>query len=70
MSETKTRFDFEQALLSCWGIVDDIRILAEKFENDEDSAKIVEVLKSIDTLYDVKFAYMFDMFEQVVIKGP
>ena len=60
------RFEFEQLLLNCWGIISDINLLNEmiqdnpsKMSNDD----IANYLLGLGTIYDVKFQKLFDMFE-------
>lgn len=60
------QFEFEQLLLNCWGITSEIRLLNEthqdnpgKMSNDE----VANYLLGLETIYEVKFQKLFDMFE-------
>jgi len=56
-SEKFDRFDLEQAILSCWGITDDIRLLSK---SDNTEAMDYEALAR---LYEFKFEQCFKIFE-------
>lgn len=64
------RFDFEQEIMGCWSIIDDINILLKRLNEDkikqEDSK---EYLSSLKTIYQVKFEQMFETFEDLIKKG-
>ncbi len=51
-------FDLEQKILQCWGVVDDLRLLATQ----QAPAQEYEALA---TLYERKFNSTFAAFEQV-----
>ena len=62
------RFDFEQQIVRCWSIVDDLKDLDEglfegwlKFSQDEVSNHILGVANS----YDIKFHKLWELFESV-----
>lgn len=67
------RFDFEQQLISCWSIIDEIKLLNQnvlegkvdggKLTNDE----ISNYLLGLSTIYDFKFNKLWDMFEGVIM---
>jgi hypothetical protein len=68
------RFDFEQQLISCWSIIDEIKLLNQnvlegkvdggKLTNDE----ISNYLLGLSTIYDFKFNKLWDLFESVFMK--
>ena len=62
------RFDFEQQIVKCWSVVDDLKELDEgffegwmEFNQDEVSNHILAVAN----LYDVKFNKLWNLFETV-----
>jgi hypothetical protein len=61
MSETKKfdRFDFEQGIMQCWNVVDDIKLLAQRGAPVEDFAAVA-------TLYHHKFEELWAQFENGV----
>lgn len=62
------RFDLEQQIMQCWGIVDELDYVMEAAEEgDED--KIFNLLIGLKELYSRKFDKMFDTFEQCIKKG-
>lgn len=71
MREQKTcdRFDLEQTILDCWKVVDDLKMLVEASERTELYGKeeLIEIIKSVITLYDLKFNVTFSVaFENLV----
>lgn len=55
-----SRFDFEQQIMSCWGIVDDLRaLIIHECMTSED----VEALAKV---YSTKFEILFDIFEKMI----
>jgi hypothetical protein len=64
------RFDFEQQIVKCWSVVDDLKELDEGlfeewlvFDKDNVSNHILGLANS----YDVKFHKLWNLFETVVI---
>lgn len=62
------RFDFEQQIVKCWSVVDDLKDLDEglfegwlNFDQDEVSNQLLAVAN----LYDVKFNKLWNLFETV-----
>jgi hypothetical protein len=54
------RFDFEQNILRCWNITDDINTLYKRVMDDDISKDdIANVLCGIITLYNLKFDETF-----------
>jgi hypothetical protein len=61
------RFDLEQEILQCWGLVDDIKILNEAvLESDISLDEISNVLIGLNALYDLKFQKLFSTFEYLI----
>jgi hypothetical protein len=62
------RFDFEQQIVKCWSVVDDLKDLDEgifeewlSFNKDEISTHILGIANS----YDVRFHKLWYLFEEV-----
>ena len=68
-----TRFDFEQQLLDCWSVINDINTLADAIYDNPTPLtddEISNVLIGISHLYDLKFRKLFKMFEdRIDIQG-
>ena len=63
----KTRFDFEQEIMNCWSVVDDIDVVRHALlEQDADTDRIDNMLLGLTELYQVKFDIMFKTFESLV----
>jgi len=60
--KTADRFDLEQQILACWGMVDDLRQFAN---SDADT----EELLALSRVYDRKFGILFDTFSTMVSEG-
>ena len=64
----KTRFDFEQSLMSCWGITDDIADLRESVENNDlRKETIINALKGLESIYSLKFDKLWREFEDIIM---
>ena len=68
---TSKRFELEQLILGCWNITEDIETLrysildrAERMSEDE----IDNYLLGLKSIYNAKFAMLFDLFEEMVSK--
>jgi hypothetical protein len=58
--ETMTdRFDFEQQIMSCWGMVDDVKLLAKRGAESAD-------FEALSAVYHHKFEELFEQFETLV----
>jgi hypothetical protein len=64
------RFDFEQQILKCWNIIDDLKELDEglfegwlKFDQDNVSNHILGVANT----YEIKFNKLWNLFEDVMM---
>ena len=64
------RFDFEQQIMDCWHVTDDIRTVNEYLLDapleDGREDKIANMLMGIEALYQVKFDKLFGQFESLV----
>jgi hypothetical protein len=64
------RFKFEQQIMECWNVTNDLNTVTEYMldapleANRED--KIANMLMGIEALYEVKFNKLFRQFEQLV----
>lgn len=56
------RFDLEQDILACWGVVEDIRLLYDNYDQLTDAERRV-LLLSLISLYELKFQKTFSTFE-------
>jgi hypothetical protein len=52
-------FDFEQQILKCWNITDDLKEANEELDSEH--------IGAITTLYEVKFNKLWELFEDVVM---
>ena len=64
------RFDFEQQIMQCWHVTDDIRIVTEYLLDapleDGREDKIANMLLGIEALYNAKFDKLFLQFEALI----
>ena len=63
-----SKFDFEEQIVKCWSVVDDLKDLDEglfegwlKFDQKDVSKHILGIANS----YDIKFHKLFDLFDSV-----
>jgi hypothetical protein len=56
----KDRFDLEQEIMSCWTVVEDLKIVAEKYEDDDE---ISNIMLGLSWVYQMKFEHLFNTFE-------
>ena len=57
------RFDFEQEIMHCWAVTDDIKAFAER----EDIT--LDQWRALSQVYEVKFNVLWDHFEQMIKDG-
>lgn len=63
------RFDFEQQLMSCWNVVEDIKVLNKQFtEHVMTEDEVSNFLLGLETIYQVKFNQLMDAFEELIAK--
>ena len=64
------RFDFEQQIMECWHVTDDIQTVTEYLLDaplkDDREDKIANMLLGIESLYQAKFDKLFTQFEALV----
>jgi hypothetical protein len=61
------RFDFEQEIMSCWNVTEDLDILTEGvLEHGMSPDDIANALIGMKTLYNLKFDKMFNTFETLI----
>ena len=62
-----SRFDLEQQIMSCWQIVDDVKLLNEYvLEGALTKDQISNTLLGIEEIYQMKFDKLFRNFESLV----
>ena len=60
------RFDFEQELLQCWRVTDDIKEVSEGIlEGNLSPDETTNILIGIRHMYELKFNKLWDLFEGV-----
>lgn len=58
------RFDFEQDLMKCWSITDDLKLLTEAvLEKELTRDQISNILIGMTELYELRFDKLFSDFE-------
>ncbi len=65
-----TRFDFEQQIMDCWHVTDDLNMVYEYVcDNKPDQDKLANMLLGMKELYHLKFEKLFEQFEQLLKQG-
>ena len=65
-----SRFEFEQQIMDCWGICEDIDTLYRMSDIREMSEdELANALLGLKTVYGMKFELLFDMFERLIKEG-
>lgn len=63
------RFDFEQQIVKCWNVTDDLREVSDHFLEYHDANftkdRVANSLNGLAELYDIKFNKLWDLFEEV-----
>lgn len=64
------RFEFENLLMKCWNVVDDIdlvtTIVSDIDMTAEDKDRLLNILIGLRELYNARFNNTFNMFEQLL----
>ena len=60
--KTVDRFDLEQQIMQCWGMVDDLRAFAN-------SGADTDELRALSKVYDRKFDILFETFSTMISEG-
>lgn len=64
------RFDFEQQIMDCWGVCDDINTLYRMSDiRTMSEDELANALLGLKTVYQMKFEVLFDMFESMIKEG-
>lgn len=63
------RFDLEEALMSCWGTADDIKLVSEMVVDEGSSEEIANALIGIRQLHEMKCKRAFAIFERMLKEG-
>ena len=59
-------FDLEQEIMKAWHIIDDIQLLNENvMETDMSTDDIANALLGLESIYNMRFIKLFDMFEDL-----
>jgi len=59
-------FDLEQEIMNAWHVVDDLQLLGENvMETDMSTDDIVNALIGLETIYNMRFQKVFNMFEDL-----
>jgi phosphoribosylpyrophosphate synthetase len=58
--------DLEDKIMSCWNVVDDIKICLES--SDPENDKIMNLLIGISELYSIKFEKLWDTYESALVE--
>jgi hypothetical protein len=68
----KTRFDLENDISDCWTIIRTLEQMQEEVENLNDPAdadKMSNMILGLTTIYEMKFARLWETFEELVHTG-
>ena len=66
----KDRFDLEQAIMNCWNITEDIKLISQMNDIRELSEdERMNALLGLETLYQMKFEILFNGFERMIKDG-
>ena len=60
-----TRFDLEQHIMNCWGVIEDIQTTI-KITETEDWDKTQNALIGLKEIYNQKFEDLWECFETVI----
>ena len=62
----RNRYDVEQSLMSCWTVIDDIKLLSEAvLDGKMDTDDIANYLIGLHSVYGLKFQNCFDQFSEL-----
>jgi hypothetical protein len=62
---SETRFDLEQQITECWGIVDDLDYVLQAIES-KDEDRMMNIVIGLKDLYNLKFERTFSTFEKML----
>ena len=64
------RFDFEQQIMTCWNVVEDIKAVYELSDLRQPSEdEMSNLLLGLQAMYQIKFEKLMNMFEKMVHNG-
>lgn len=65
------RFELEDAIMSCWGTQEDIRLVSERIMEDEDLSQdsLVNALEGIAEMHNMRCKKLFEIFESMISSG-
>ena len=64
------KFDFEQQIMDCWGVCDDIKTITKIHDlHGLSEDQLMNALIGLETMYQMKFEILFDMFERLIKEG-
>jgi len=61
----KSRFDLEQEIMSCWNVVDELKLLLDRWDSITEDEKL-NIIIGLSNLYNLKFDVMFNTFENCI----
>jgi hypothetical protein len=67
--QSMTRFELEEAMLDCWGFKEDIGTLLNATEDNLSADELQNVLIGLQSLYNMKFQHMWNIFEKMIENG-
>jgi hypothetical protein len=62
-NQTIDRFTLEQQIMTCWSVVEDLQMVANRGEGT------LENIQALSRIYQLKFETLFDTFEQLIAEG-
>ena len=64
------RFDFEQNIMKCWNVTEDIDLAYRSImDKDMSTDSVANLLLGIKTVYDLRFEELFAQFEKMIEEG-
>lgn len=63
------RFDFEQKIMECWRVTDDVDTVIRALESNPNQDTLANALIGISALYTMKFEELFTQFEKMIKNG-
>lgn len=67
---SKDRFDFEQQIMDCWGVCEDIKAITKMHDiRTLSEDELLNAMIGLETIYQMKFEILFDMFEKMIKNG-
>jgi hypothetical protein len=57
------RFDLEEQIITCWNILDELKMIVKPMEDNHIDRKRIE---AVIELYDMKFNHLWNIFSELV----